>query len=286
MSSELILVSGRSGSGKSVALSALEDLGYHCIDNVPVTLLPELVTELSRQGSNKVAACIDARNSVLALDSYPAIRRLLAEQSVEPKLLFLECSEPVLVQRFSETRRRHPLSTRLQLSLQDALLSEQRLLEPLQDDAKLSLDTSQLSIHQLRRQVKQFAGVNHADMTLNLMSFGYKHGLPLDADTVFDVRCLPNPFWSAPLKHFTGLEQPIIDFLGDKPEVNEMLADIERYCQRWLHHFGEGNRANFTIAIGCTGGHHRSVYLVSQLHKVLQTSWPDIRVFHRELAYD
>lgn len=283
MSTDVIIVSGRSGSGKSIALSALEDLGYHSIDNLPATLLPDLVDQLEVQGVHKVAACIDARNAKIALENLEAVYRILAQKGVTPRLLFLQCSDAVLIQRFSETRRKHPLSTRSNMTLQEALAAEHALIADLRSEADIVLDSSQLSIHQLRSKVKHFAGAQKGLASLTVMSFGFKHGVPLDADFVFDVRCLPNPYWSQSLRQHKGNEQPIIDFLANKPDVNEMIQDIEQFCNKWLSKLAQGNRAYLTVAVGCTGGHHRSVYVTEQLTRILGASWGNIHLQHREL---
>lgn len=285
MNTELIIVSGRSGSGKTNALSALEDSGYHCIDNLPLTLLPDLVDQLGQQNTQKIAVCIDARNASVALANLDAVHRLLSERHVSVRFLFLHCSNQVLVQRYSETRRRHPLSTRRNISLEEALACELSVIEPLRERAQLVIDSSQLSVHDLRTQVQQFAGQSHTQAALTIMSFGFKHGIPLNADYVFDVRCLPNPFWSPELKRHSGNEQPIIDFLANKPDVNEMIQDIEGFCQRWLPKLAQGSRAYLTLAIGCTGGYHRSVYVSEQLHRLLAPSWHNIRLQHREIDH-
>ncbi|WP_119396025.1 RNase adapter RapZ [Salinibius halmophilus] len=285
MNTELIIVSGRSGAGKTIALSALEDCGYHSIDNLPLTLLPDLVDQLSAQATRKVAVCIDARNAAAALHNLDAVLRLLAEREINTRLLFLQCSNQVLIQRFSETRRKHPLSTRSKLSLQEALDAEIGLVEPLRDKAELHIDTSQLSVHDLRSQVQEFANAMPNQTALTIMSFGFKHGIPLNADYVFDVRCLPNPYWQAELRPHYGTEQPIIDFLANKPDVNEMIQDIERFCLRWLSKLASSNRAYLTVAIGCTGGHHRSVYVGEQLCKLLTPHWQHVRLQHREISH-
>ena len=266
----IILITGISGSGKSVALNALEDAGYYCVDNLPPRFLPELATYLDRQGQTRLAVAIDARSS-RSLDEVPAMINDLS-QAFDVRVLFLNASTQSLIQRFSETRRRHPLSgspahdadVGLLTSLGEAIERERELVSGLAEFGH-QIDTSNLRANVLRAWVKSFIEQETAGLTLMFESFGFKRGVPLDADFVFDVRTLPNPYYDHELRPLTGLDKPVIDFLSAQPMVHEMIDDIGTFIAKWLPHFRDDNRSYLTVAIGCTGGQHRSVFIAQAL---------------------
>lgn len=275
---QLIIVTGLSGSGKSVVLKALEDTGYYCIDNLPATLLPEIYENLNA-AQERVAISTDTRSA--ALEALPENIEKLKAQGVTIQVLFLESTTQALVKRFSETRRRHPLSNE-DITLAESIEYERQLLSPL---AELGphIDTSDLSANTLRAWVKDFVASNNNSITLLFTSFGFKHGIPLDADFVFDVRCLPNPHYDPLLRPMTGRDQPVKKFLAQQPLVIEMYQDIENFITRWLPSFIQENRSYLTIAIGCTGGQHRSVHLVEELGKHFISQKQQVLIRHREL---
>ena len=275
---QLIIVTGLSGSGKSVVLKALEDTGYYCIDNLPATLLPEIYENLNA-AQERVAISTDTRSA--ALEALPENIEKLKAQGVTVQVLFLESTTQALVKRFSETRRRHPLSNE-DITLAESIEYERQLLSPL---AELGphIDTSDISANTLRAWVKDFVASNNNSITLLFTSFGFKHGIPLDADFVFDVRCLPNPHYDPLLRPMTGRDQPVKKFLEQQPLVIEMYQDIENFISRWLPSFIQENRSYLTIAIGCTGGQHRSVHLVEELGKHFTSQKQQVLIRHREL---
>ena len=282
----LIIVSGRSGSGKSTALGVLEDNGFYCIDNLPAGLLPELAeralphTELMHP---KVAVSIDARNLPSQLKRFSELLDEVRSRNIQCEVLYLDASEETLLKRFSETRRRHPL-TNDERSLGEAIAAEAKLLSPIIDRADLRIDTTHLNLYQLRDTLKLRLLEQHEPGTAYLFeSFGFKKGMPVDADLVFDVRCLPNPYWKPELRDFSGLEQPVIDYLTAEPDVQEMYQDILSYLQKWLPRFAASNRSYVTVAIGCTGGHHRSVYLANRLGSTLKPLLKNVQIRHRDL---
>ena len=276
----VIVISGRSGSGKSTALHVLEDMGFYCIDNLPVTLLPPLIDRLSVQP--RVAVSIDARNIAEDLSEFPDIIKDFDPSHVQTKVVYLDSSSPSLVKRFSETRRKHPLSNE-ERDLREALEYESELLEPISNLADLSVDTTSLSIHELRDLVRsRVANLDH-EFALLFQSFAFKNGVPVDADLVFDVRCLPNPHWKQNLRNLTGQDEDVQTFLQDQPDVIAMYNDILTYLETWLPKFEANNRSYITIAVGCTGGHHRSVYLASKLYAYFQDRWKNVQIRHREL---
>ena len=260
---KLILISGYSGSGKSVALNLLEDAGYYCVDNLPVAMLTVLVGVLQDEKISKVAVAIDARSGG-GIGLLPGKLEKLTAAGVRHTFLFLHANEETLLKRYSESRRRHPLATENQ-TLAEAIANERELLAPI---ANLGhrIDTSGLKANALREWVRQFIEAESSQgLTLMFQSFGFKHGIPLDADLVFDVRCLPNPHYTPALRPLTGRDQPVIDFLEAEPEVARMRADIARFITEWLPSYIRDNRNYLTVAIGCTGGQHRSVYLAEVL---------------------
>ncbi|GAB5453292.1 MAG: RNase adapter RapZ [Halioglobus sp.] len=281
----LIVISGRSGSGKSTALNLLEDEGFYCIDNLPVALLPALVEE-SRSDDFRAfrgtAVCIDARNAWKDLENFGAILASLGE-SVESEVLFLDAGRDTLIQRYSETRRKHPLTSDT-TPLPEAIDRERVLLEPISANASLVLDSSQTTIYELRDTIKQrLLGSDSGGMAIQVQSFGFKRGVPVDADLVFDVRMLPNPHWSKELRGKTGLDQPVREFLEGHAMTGELLHDICHYLDNWLPRYRESNRSYMTIAVGCTGGQHRSVYLADRIHQHCRERYQSVDIRHREL---
>jgi len=282
---KLVIISGRSGSGKSTALNLLEDEGYYCIDNLPVSLIPDLVTHLKGSQSrdyNNVAICIDARN---ASDDLSNFVELIEQWPAGDKLevLYLDAENERLIKRFSATRRRHPLSNK-HTALGEAILSEQNILEPIAKIATLSIDTSTMSLHELRTAIKlRLVEQQGAGISILFQSFGFKQGIPVDADIVYDIRILPNPHWDPLLRNQTGQDSDVIQFLESQFEVREMYSDISAYLEKWLPHFETNNRSYITIAIGCTGGQHRSVYLVEKLAGYFSDSYQNVQIRHREL---
>jgi RNase adapter protein RapZ len=279
---ELIIVTGLSGSGKSIALRVLEDSGYYCIDNLPATLLPQISHHLDSVNQNKVAISIDSRSA--ALEALPNAIEMLKSSGILVKVLFLESSVETLVKRFSETRRKHPLSDD-NTTLAESISHERDLLAGLVG-ISLHIDTSNLSANTLRNHIRELISQpsnNQNDLTLLFTSFGFKNGIPLDADFVFDVRSLPNPHYDPILKPLTGKEAAIQAFLEKEPDVIEMLADIQHYVEKWLPSFVADNRSYLTVAIGCTGGQHRSVYFVEQLSEYFKQQKQNVIIRHREL---
>jgi RNase adapter protein RapZ len=278
---QLIIVTGLSGSGKSIVLRALEDNGYYCIDNLPATLLPQISQHLNGGAQERVAISIDTRSA--ALEVLPENIQTLKAQGMDVQVLFLESNVETLVKRFSETRRRHPLSND-NTTLAESINHERELLSRL---AELGhrIDTSNLSANTLRGWVKEFISQEHNGLTLLFTSFGFKHGIPLDADFVFDVRCLPNPYYDLKLRPLTGQDAPVKAFLTAHPIVDEMYEDIRGFVARWLPHFIQDNRSYLTISIGCTGGQHRSVHLVEELGKYFAQHQQKVLIRHRELEF-
>ncbi len=283
---KLLIISGRSGSGKSTALNVLEDHGFYCIDNLPASLLPALVERVTRHEIDlpRMAVSIDARNISSDLKKVPSIIGELDRIELQPEIIFLDANSPTLIKRFSESRRKHPLTTD-KIGLQEAINMERELLEPIAALASLSVDTSSMSLRQLRDTIKGRV-VERKDNTLALLfqSFGYKNGVPIDADFVFDIRCLPNPYWEIALRPLTGLEDQVKTYLSSYAEVEEMFEDICRFLDKWLPRFEENNRSYMTVAIGCTGGQHRSVYLSEKLKDYFSRSITNVQVMHRELS--
>ena len=279
---KLILVTGLSGSGKSVALKVLEDAGYYCVDNIPAQMLPELVGTLRESGHQDVAVSIDARTAAASrsLADLPQYLSSLARFDVDLRALFLTSSDEALIKRFSETRRRHPLDDG-SATVTEYIARERELLADLQTDAHV-IDTSDLRPNALRGWVKDFLGSDRAQLTLVFTSFGFKHGIPLDADLAFDVRPLPNPYYDPELRPLTGRDAPVMRFLEATPAAQEMLADIERFVEKWLPAYVRDSRHYLTVAIGCTGGQHRSVYFAEQLCSRFAKHTPAL-VRHREI---
>jgi UPF0042 nucleotide-binding protein len=277
---QVILVSGLSGSGKSIAIAVLEDVGYYCVDNLPLAMLQPLVDYLQREGHERIAIAIDARSSA-SFAQLPQIAEDLRNQGADLRVIFLEAKTLTLVQRFSETRRRHPLSSDT-VSLQEAIQLEREMLAEIAPLAH-RIDTSDLSASALRLWIKDLIGQDRSRLTLLFESFGFKHGIPLDADLVFDVRCLPNPHYVAELRPLTGRDQPVKDFLEASPNAMALLADIRGFVENWLPCFIRDHRAYLTVAIGCTGGQHRSVYFAETLAAAFRER-EQVLVRHRELS--
>ncbi len=276
---KLIIVTGLSGSGKSVVLKVLEDNSYYCVDNLPATLLPQIAQDLANAGQSRVAISMDTRST--ALETLPANIALLQSQGIDLQILFLDSNQETLVKRFSETRRKHPLSDG-NMTLSEAIDKERQLLSQLSDLGH-HIDTSQLSANHLRAWVRDFFAQDHAGLTLLFTSFGFKHGLPLDADFVFDVRCLPNPHYDPILRPLTGKDSAVAEFLKSHEKVSIMIQDIQTFIDRWLPEFVRDNRNYLTVAVGCTGGQHRSVYIVESLAKTFSNHQQKVLIRHREL---
>ncbi len=277
---QVILVSGLSGSGKSIAIAVLEDVGYYCVDNLPLAMLQPLVDYLQREGHDRIAIAIDARSGA-SFTQLPRIAEALRNQGADLRVIFLEAKSLTLVQRFSETRRRHPLSSDT-VSLQEAIQLEREMLAEIAPLAH-RIDTSDLSASALRLWIKDLIGQDRSRITLLFESFGFKHGIPLDADLVFDVRCLPNPHYVAELRPLTGRDQPVKDYLEASPNAMALLADIRGFVESWLPCFIRDHRAYLTVAIGCTGGQHRSVYFAETLAAAFRER-EQVLVRHRELS--
>lgn len=281
---KLFIISGRSGSGKSTILQALEDHGYQCIDNLPVNLLHSLVEENLRQEPHdalQLAVCIDARSQ--SLQSFPEILQGLPLARSERRVVYLDAVSPTLVKRFSETRRRHPLTSD-KVDLRQAIDVEAQVLATIADLADLTIDTTQLSSQQLIAQfVDRVLDHDSSNINLLLRSFGFKYGVPVDADFVFDLRCLPNPHWQPELRNLSGLDQPVKDYLYAQSMVNEMFSDISGILNRWVPRFEDNARVYMTVAVGCTGGQHRSVYMAQRLAEHLSDRYDNVLVRHREL---
>ncbi|HUW98521.1 MAG TPA: RNase adapter RapZ [Acidiferrobacter sp.] len=280
-----IIISGLSGSGKSIALQALEDVGFYCIDNLPAALLPHFAHQMDgvRSKFSDIAVGIDARNR-LFLDEAPTNLERLRALGVDYRIIFLEADEVVLVKRFKETRRRHPL-TDAETPLLESIRLEKALLEPLSLSCARRIDTTHTSAQQLRQLIYEFTrGTSTPGITLLFESFGFKHGTPLDADYVFDVRCLPNPYWEQNLRVLTGLDPEVAEYLERYPEVGAMKEHIGDFLARWLPGFEQENRSYLTVAIGCTGGQHRSVYLVDRLAAHFRKQGINTQIRHRELT--
>lgn len=281
---KLVIISGLSGSGKSIALQVLEDVGYYCIDNLPINMLDALNREILSQQHEFMAISLDVRNILAEFKNIPEHIKQLENNNIECEVIFINADDAVLIKRFSETRRKHPLSNH-EKPLNEAVKEERALLETLSTLADLHIDTSSTNIHQLRSLIK--ARVTKADnknISILFVSFGFKHGVPVDADFVFDIRCLPNPHWKAELKALTGFDQAVIDYLEADTQVKEMQQDIMDFLAKWIPRFEADNRSYITIAIGCTGGQHRSVYLVNALATALKNKHNNVLSRHREIA--
>jgi UPF0042 nucleotide-binding protein len=280
----LVIVSGLSGSGKSVALHMLEDLGYYCVDNIPAGLLPMFIahTVRSNEPSYQLTAIgVDARNRPAEIASVPQLLSELKRSGLDCEVIFLRAEEESLLKRYSETRRRHPLS-KDNLGLAEAIRLERQLLEPIANAADLVIDTTRTSVHGLRELMRQRVGARQSGrLSILFESFAYRHGLPGDADFVFDVRSLPNPHWEPALQHLTGRDAAVIEFLERHAQVARMFDDISRFLDHWIPEFEGSNRSYLTVAVGCTGGQHRSVYLVERLAAHFSRKYPSVLAKHQ-----
>lgn len=280
----LVLVTGLSGGGKSTALNALEDLGYYCVDNLPAALLPEFVRQIGKRDDEeyaRVALGVDARSPGQDLGEIPDWLKELETTGISCQLLFLTADTRAIIKRFSETRRRHPLTGDRQ-ALPQAIDAEKDILAPLNDRADRVIDTSDTNIHQLRRQVWKCVGGGDEAMTVVLESFAFKRGVPQDVDFIFDARILPNPYWVESLRDYTGLDEPVREWLEKNKSVTRMVNDVLGFLKNWLPEFQNSQRSYVTIGIGCTGGRHRSVYLVDRLAEELGREYSGVLVHHRE----
>ncbi len=281
----LVIISGLSGSGKTVALHTLEDAGYYCVDNLPVALLTGLGHHLREMSGTDglFAVGIDARNPAVDLARFPQMLDTLAADGIRTEIVFLNADDATLIKRFSETRRRHPLSVDNR-PLADAIELERQLLSPIQAKADLVVDTTSTTIHQLRGLIQDRLGTRTEALSILFQSFGFKHGLPQDADFVFDVRCLPNPHWEPGLRPLTGRDEAVRHYLEQQPGVERMVDHIRDFLSEWIPQFERENRSYLTVAIGCTGGQHRSVYLAERLAAHFRQSRGLVSVRHRELS--
>lgn len=278
---QLIIVSGRSGSGKTIALRVLEDLGFYCVDNLPISLLPTLIHAIMGKFES-IAVSVDVRNLPADEEELAETLDFLPEQ-LKADILFIDANDEVLMRRYGETRRLHPLSQG-SMPLSEAIALEYKLLEPMALRATWRIDSSSFSVHELSEQVtERVLGRKMNKLILVFTSFGFKHGLPSTLDTVFDARILPNPHWEPELKPFTGLDEPVQRFLGQQPLVTKFIYQVENFIATWLPYFQRSNRSYLTIGIGCTGGQHRSVYIAEQLANHFRTVHDQVQVKHREL---
>jgi UPF0042 nucleotide-binding protein len=283
----LVIVSGLSGAGKTVALKQYEDIGYYCIDNLPLDLVQPLITHALQHPDPRyrmLAVGIDARATTREIEQFPSMLDAMRAQQVDVRVLFLSADDGAILRRYNETRRKHPLSG-AEVSLLEAIQIERRLLKPVADLADVPLDTSNMNLHELRTAIDARlpeAGVGR--LAVLFLSFGYKNGSPDGADFVFDVRCLPNPHWVPALRALSGRDAPVAEYLSSYPEVDALYEDIRAFLDRWLRAFEAQDRAYVTVAIGCTGGQHRSVYLVERLSKAFAGRFEHVVVKHRELG--
>ena len=282
----LIVVSGMSGSGKSVALNTLEDMGFYCVDNLPADLLPQFVQSVTGEGSthDRLAVGIDVRNRGSDLSNIPEWLSAVGALGLDPRLVFFDTADKTLLKRYADTRRRHPLS-HLGLSLADAISLERQVLKPLRQLADVVIDTSELNVHQLRRQVITDFGLGHASpLSLLFESFAYRRGVPPDADFVFDVRPLPNPHWDARLRPLSGRDADVRAYLDGNADVEQYATQVEDFLATWLPRLRSETRSYVTVAFGCTGGRHRSVYLAERLANYFRDEgWEEVATHHREL---
>jgi UPF0042 nucleotide-binding protein len=283
----LIIVSGLSGSGKTVALHVLEDLGYYCIDNLPATLLKAAVDEVRSRGTDSerlLAVGVDARAFTDDLQSLPELLRDLEAEDVSAEIIFLHASDEILLHRYSESRRRHPLAE-LGSELHAAIEAEREILAEIHDSANLLIDTSSISIYELANVIRERVDRRKSEsLSVLIQSFGYKFGIPADADFVFDLRSLPNPYWTLKLRGLTGLDEEVSEFLNRQPDFIAMFEDVRRFLQRWIPHYQKANRGYLTVAIGCTGGQHRSVCLTEKLAASLRSEHDQVLVRHNSLV--
>ncbi len=282
----LIIVTGLSGAGKTVVLHTLEDLSYYTIDNLPISLLGTFIDQLGSDDcklAKQIAIGIDARNSLDELSALPTWLADINTDTVEIELVYIDATDDVLTKRFSETRRKHPLSSD-DCSLDDAIKQERSIMSVFSEAADFRIDTSRMLLHELRDIVRQRVARHEvASLSIQIMSFGFKHGIPVDSDFVFDLRCLPNPHWKKNLRQFSGKEQPVIDFLSQQDSVKRMLQDLAHFFNAWIPQFEAENRSYLSIALGCTGGQHRSVYMAEQLAVQLRQDNKQVIIRHRDI---
>ena len=282
---DFVIVSGLSGSGKTMALNTLEDQGYYCIDNLPLELLTSLFLSPSIAQRNKVAIGVDIRNSEMGLHQLPIDLKTIRKDGHQVTLIYLHAEKQILLKRYNETRRKHPL-TNQKISLSEALDIEIELMSAIRSSADLEIDTTYTNIYQLSSFLRsRVCNAEQQSLSLMFQSFGFKHGIPASTDFIFDVRCLPNPYWEREIRQHKGTEKPVIDWLETHDMVLEMKQDIIQFTEKWIPHFIENQRSYLTLSIGCTGGRHRSVYITEQLGKYFRTKHsPDVTVYHRELS--
>lgn len=282
----LVIISGMSGSGKSVALHALEDLDFYCIDNLPIGMLPAFSVQILSNPDRiyeDFAVGIDVRNLSGDLSIFPELLEEMRSNHLKCDVIFLDADDTTLIKRFSETRRKHPLTDE-GTPLSEAIREERRLLEPVSSCADLVFDTSKTTVHQLRRLIQdRVLGSEGNKLSLQFESFGFKHSTPVDANFVFDIRCIPNPHWVPELRNLTGQDQAVIDYLEKHAEVRKMYEDLKNLLTDWIPCFAAENRSYLTIAIGCTGGQHRSVYMAEKLAAHFRKSYDNVLTRHREL---
>ncbi len=283
---KLLIVSGLSGSGKSIALDTLEDCGFYCIDNLPISLLKNFISDvmlIDKETYAKTAIGIDARNQSESLVDFAEKLAYIREQGIDCELIYMQAEEASLLKRYSETRRKHPLTNKNR-ALKEAIIYERHMLRSISKCADILIDTSRTQYHQLRELIKRQVGErDERYLSIQFQSFGFKHGMPLDADFVFDARSLPNPYWKPELRGLSGLDEAVIKFLENEPYVIDLLTDIAGFIERWSPRFEADNRSYLTVAIGCTGGQHRSVYLANTLAQHFKKTSFNIIVRHREL---
>jgi UPF0042 nucleotide-binding protein len=278
---EVIIISGLSGSGKSIALNALEDNDFYCIDNLPVTLLSNISQHLNHEHQDKVAISVDIRS--INIEKLPHVIKEIESLSIKTRLIYLESSTESIVRRFGETRRRHPLANE-KLSLADTIEKERVMLAPLAEIG-YKIDTSNMSVNALKKTLNELIQLKEDHLALQFSSFGYKFGIPLDADFIFDVRCLPNPHYESDLKDLTGRDKPVADFFQNYKEVDKMYQDINHFVSEWLTAFKNDQRHSLHIAIGCTGGKHRSVYIANKLFTHFSNPKSQVIIRHRDINH-
>lgn len=282
----LVIISGLSGSGKSVALNMLEDLDFYCIDNVPAALLDTMISQLTASKDSiydNLAVGVDARNRARDLDSLPELIKDLRDRGIMCEVVFLHAEDEILLKRYAETRRKHPLSDE-GLGLKEAISRERELLGPIIDVAELIIDTTRTGVYELRDAIRDRIGTRSEPvLSILIESFGFKHGIPSDADFVFDLRCLPNPYWETHLRRLTGRDRLIVEFLDGLEIVQNMYQDIVKFLERWIPEYTDFNRNYLTVALGCTGGQHRSVYMAEKIAAKLAENHDQVMTRHNEL---
>jgi len=285
---KMLIISGLSGSGKSIALQALEDMSFYCVDNLPLGLLPnfaeQMIKTAGQRTSENIAVSIDARNVTHDLQYFQQILDELKKMGIGCEVIFIEADDSTLLIRFSETRRKHPL-TNPEMPLIEAITAERKLLSAISSNADLHIDTTKTNVHQLRDIIRErVVKKGILPLSMQFVSFGYKRGIPADVDFVFDARCLPNPHWDPRLRTSTGKHPDVVGFLEQQPVVVRMYEDIKTFLERWIPYFEAENRSYMTIAVGCTGGQHRSVYLVEALATYFHKTRENVLTRHRELS--